>query len=35
MRAITVNEYGAAPTLTEMPDPRPGSGQLLITSGRQ
>ena len=30
MRAITVNEYGAAPTLTEMPDPRPGSGQLLI-----
>jgi NADPH:quinone reductase len=30
MRAITVNEYGAAPALTEMPDPRPGSGQLLI-----
>ena len=30
MRAITVNEYGAAPALTEMPDPQPGSGQLLI-----
>jgi NADPH:quinone reductase len=30
MRAITVSEYGAAPALTQMPDPRPGSGQLLI-----
>ena len=30
MLAITVNEYGAAPALTEMPDPQPGSGQLLI-----
>ena len=30
MRAITVNEYGAAPALTEIPDPRPGPGQLLI-----
>jgi NADPH2:quinone reductase len=30
MRAITVNEYGAAPALTEMPDPQPGAGQLLI-----
>jgi NADPH2:quinone reductase len=30
MRAITVNEYGAAPALTEMPDPRPGPGQVLI-----
>jgi NADPH2:quinone reductase len=30
MRAITVNKYGAAPALTEVPDPRPGSGQVLI-----
>jgi NADPH:quinone reductase-like Zn-dependent oxidoreductase len=30
MRAITVSEYGAAPALTEMPDPQPGPGQLLI-----
>jgi len=30
MRAITVNEYGVAPALTEVPDPRPGSGQVLI-----
>ena len=30
MRAITVNEYGAAPALTEVPDPHPGPGQVLI-----
>lgn len=30
MRAITVTEYGAAPALTEVPDPRPGPGQVLI-----
>src|SRR5205823_99549 len=30
MRAITVDEYGAAPALTEVPDPHPGSGQVLI-----
>ncbi len=30
MRAITVNEYGAAPALTELPDPHPGPRQLLI-----
>jgi NADPH2:quinone reductase len=30
MRAITVTEYGATPALTEMPDPQPGSGKLLI-----
>jgi NADPH2:quinone reductase len=30
MRAITVSEYGAAPTLTDVPDPRPGPGQVLI-----
>jgi NADPH:quinone reductase-like Zn-dependent oxidoreductase len=30
MRAITVNEYGATPALTEMPDPRQGPGQVLI-----
>jgi NADPH:quinone reductase-like Zn-dependent oxidoreductase len=31
MRAITVNEYGAAPALTEVPDPQPGPGHVLIT----
>ena len=30
MRAITVSEYGAAPALTEVPDPHPGPGQVLI-----
>ncbi len=30
MRAITVDEYGAAPALTEMPDPQLGPGQVLI-----
>ena len=30
MRAITVTEYGAAPALTEVPDPHPGAGQVLI-----
>ncbi len=30
MRAITVDEYGAAPALTEVPDPHPGPGQVLI-----
>ena len=30
MRAITVDEYGAAPALTEVPDPRPEAGQVLI-----
>jgi len=30
MRAITVPEYGAVPALTEMPDPQPGPGQVLI-----
>lgn len=30
MRAIAVNEYGAAPMLTDVPDPRPRPGQVLI-----
>ena len=30
MHAITVNEYGAAPALTELPDPHPGPRQVLI-----
>ena len=30
MRAITVNEYGAAPALTEVPDPHPGPRQIRI-----
>jgi NADPH:quinone reductase-like Zn-dependent oxidoreductase len=30
MRAITVSHYGAPPALTEVPDPQPGPGQVLI-----
>jgi NADPH:quinone reductase-like Zn-dependent oxidoreductase len=30
MRAITVSQYGAVPALTEVPDPHPGRGQVLI-----
>jgi NADPH2:quinone reductase len=30
MRAIAVNEYGAAPALMEVPDPQPGPRQVLI-----
>jgi NADPH:quinone reductase len=30
MRAVAVNEYGATPELTELPDPQPGTGQVLI-----
>src|SRR6202171_6710269 len=30
MRAVTVSEYGGAPALTDMPDPHPGPGQVLI-----
>jgi NADPH:quinone reductase len=30
MRAITVSEYGAATKLTDMPDPKPGPGQVLV-----
>jgi NADPH:quinone reductase-like Zn-dependent oxidoreductase len=30
MHAITVNEYGAAPALTDVPDPQAGPGQVLI-----
>ena len=30
MRAITVSHYGAAPEVTNVPDPRPGPGQVLI-----
>ena len=33
MRAIAVNEYGAAPALMEVPDPQPGPGQVLIKVG--
>ena len=32
-RIITVNEYGAAPALTNVPDPRPGPGQIPIKVG--
>jgi NADPH2:quinone reductase len=30
MRAIAVSKYGAPPALTEVPDPHPGPGQVLI-----
>jgi NADPH:quinone reductase-like Zn-dependent oxidoreductase len=30
MHAITVNEYGAAPAPTDVPDPHSGPGQVLI-----
>ena len=30
MRAVTINEYGAAPEVAELPDPEAGPGQLLI-----
>src|ERR1700730_15094605 len=30
MRAVTVSEYGGAPALTDMPDPQPAPGQVLI-----
>ena len=30
MRAVTVSEYGASPSVTELPRPRPGPGQVLI-----
>src|ERR1700692_628266 len=30
MRSVTVSEYGGAPALTDMPDPQPGPGQVLI-----
>src|SRR2546421_299797 len=30
MHAITVDEYGAAATLTDVPDPRAGQGHVLI-----
>jgi NADPH2:quinone reductase len=30
MRAVAVSQYGASPTLMDLPDPRPGPGQVLI-----
>jgi NADPH2:quinone reductase len=30
MRAIVVSEYGASPVVTDLPEPQPGPGQLLI-----
>jgi NADPH:quinone reductase len=30
MRAVTVSDYGREPTLTDMPKPQPGPGQVLI-----
>lgn len=30
MQAITVSEYGAAPTVTDLPDPKAGPGEILV-----
>lgn len=30
MRAVAINDYGEAPSLMELPDPRPEPGQVLI-----
>ena len=30
MQAITVSEYGAPPTLTDLPDPKAGPGEILV-----
>jgi NADPH:quinone reductase-like Zn-dependent oxidoreductase len=30
MRAITVSSYGASPSVTELPTPQAGPGQVLI-----
>jgi NADPH:quinone reductase-like Zn-dependent oxidoreductase len=30
MRAIAVNEYGAPPALTDVPQPQPGPGEVLV-----
>jgi len=30
MRAVTVSAYGAAPAITDLPDPAAGPGQVLI-----
>jgi NADPH:quinone reductase-like Zn-dependent oxidoreductase len=35
MGAITVKEFSAPAELTEVPDPQPGPGQVLIPSRRQ
>lgn len=32
MRAITVSSYGASPSVTELPVPQPGPGQVLIAT---
>jgi NADPH:quinone reductase-like Zn-dependent oxidoreductase len=32
MRAITVGSYGARPSVTELPTPQPGPGQVLIAT---
>ena len=32
MRAITVSSYGASPSVTELPTPQAGPGQVLITT---
>jgi NADPH:quinone reductase len=30
MRAVAVSQYGASPTVMELPDPQPGPGQVLV-----
>jgi NADPH:quinone reductase-like Zn-dependent oxidoreductase len=31
MRAIAISDYGTPPTLTELPKPEPGPGEVLIS----
>jgi len=30
MRAIAIHDFGAAPTLTDLPEPKPGPGEVLV-----
>ena len=32
MRAITVSSYGASPSVTELPTPKAGPGQVLVAT---
>ena len=30
MRAMAIDDFGAAPALTDLPEPRPGPGEVLV-----